>query len=96
MSERARGGVVSGPAYDGYHWLYRVYDAADRLLYIGRTHNPWQRIAHQSCTAHWRDEAERIEWEPIGPYHLATQAEIAAIKAEAPVFNVQHNRRVAS
>jgi len=83
---------VSGPVYDGYHWLYRVFDAERRLLYIGRTANPWQRISHQLCSAwRWRDAADRIDWEPIGPYQLATQAEIAAIKAEKPLHNVQHN-----
>lgn len=66
---------MSGPVYDGYHWLYRVFDAEGRLLYIGRTANPWQRISHQLCSAwRWRDAADRIDWEPIGPYQLADRA----------------------
>lgn len=84
---------MSGPVLDGYHWLYRVFDAEGQLLYIGRTHNPWQRMSHQLCTAwRWSKAADHIDWEPIGRYEDACAAEVAAITSEAPLHNLQHNK----
>lgn len=74
--------------------LYRMFDAADDLLYIGISNNFGRR---------WKQEAESKEWYPwvhrqtVEWYDSRTEAldaEELAIKAEHPKHNVQHNTDV--
>jgi DNA-binding transcriptional regulator YhcF (GntR family)/predicted GIY-YIG superfamily endonuclease len=70
--------------------LYRLYDADDRLLYVGITSNPNERFGHHAATKAWWPEVARrdIEWRDTRPE--AEAAEIEAIRAEAPLYNGQH------
>lgn len=73
--------------------VYRHYDEAGRLLYIGMTANPYQR-----STEHARLNTDfcgvaRIEIEWHKSRHKAAEAERRAIKAEAPKYNVLHNSK---
>lgn len=82
------------------HDVYRIYDAAEQLLYIGcaldgesriRTWhmNPWcapLSVKLQGRIDHWTIEH-------YGNKAEARQAERDAITAEAPLFNKQHNYR---
>lgn len=80
------------------HYLYRCYDAAGRLLYIGCTTNPRRRLAlHRSSQ---RTRASRLLQRymascqvdaDVYPSEAAGRdAERVAIRAEQPLFNVQH------
>ena len=68
--------------------LYRFFDADGALLYVGITANLEQRwAAHERDKVWWPDVAEKtVEWHGTRPAALA--AELAAIKAEAPRYNV--------
>lgn len=77
--------------------VYRVYDRNGALLYIGSTrdldarksihmadHKSPIAFAMQMCAARW-DATEHPT------YAAAKSAEVAAIKAESPFLNRQHN-----
>lgn len=81
------------------YWIYRVYDFADRLLYIGCTDAVVSRFQVHSCS--WHNPASaaincygaRIKVdEPIIGKSKARQAEREAIGTEAPLLNKLHNR----
>ncbi|GGU13099.1 GIY-YIG nuclease family protein [Streptomyces violascens] len=67
--------------------LYRLYDSADRLLYVGVTKDPSTRFAaHRSDKPWWPQVARREEtWHPTR--NKACEAESAAIWNEAPLYN---------
>lgn len=66
--------------------VYRLYDAAGTLLYIGSAYDPDHR-----CKAHhskpWWPLVVRREDEPHGGRRSAYVAEMRAIASEAPRFN---------
>lgn len=68
--------------------IYRFYDASERLLYIGITENPRARFAdHESKKPWWKDVTRHsIEWRETR--EEAEAAELEAIRAERPVWNV--------
>lgn len=68
--------------------VYRVFDADDRLIYIGATCNLEQRLIYHSTQAWWWSLAARISDEPHVDMDTAFQAEWAAIAAESPAFNI--------
>ncbi len=71
--------------------LYRLFDAADVLLYVGVSIN---------LGARWRTHSgEKVDWGLVAratvehlPGRQAFAAERAAIKAERPLWNIVHNR----
>lgn len=81
--------------YKDKHVLYRVYDRDDRLLYIGVTTDINARMTiHRSTTFEMFRYAHRVETEDgYKNYASAHEAEKAAIKAEMPWLNRQHNPR---
>jgi len=68
--------------------LYRLYDGAGVLLYVGITHDPESRwTAHAATKAWWPRVAHKeVEWH--GDRLIAEAAEVAAIHAELPLHNV--------
>lgn len=68
--------------------LYRFYDEADQLLYVGITGDPRARWAqHAAERAWWPDVARHsVEW--LDSREDAEAAELAAITAEGPLHNV--------
>jgi len=68
--------------------LYRLYDDADRLLYVGISRNPDVRWGQHSISkAWWSDVAHRtVEWHDTRID--AETAERNAIRAERPQHNV--------
>lgn len=73
--------------------LYRFFDGAGQLLYVGITRNPESRFA-----AHAREKA--LTWWPRAARHtvewfetrrIAADAEAAAIATEQPIHNLSRN-----
>lgn len=70
--------------------LYRLYDADDRLLYVGVTADPDQRWkGHETYSCRWFSRVSRkvVEWHD--DRYLALAHEYLAILHEKPI----HNRR---
>ncbi len=72
--------------------LYRHFDAAGRLLYVGISFNSIQRTAQHRHGAHWFESIARIEieWHPTRAAALA--AEAIAIAKDAPAHNIAGRR----
>lgn len=74
--------------------LYRFYDAGGTLLYIGQTGRmPLERLIEHLYEQGWAPEIARWEVDPR-VWHSeadALAAEEAAIRAEKPRYNWQHN-----
>jgi predicted GIY-YIG superfamily endonuclease len=77
---------------DGEHALYRFFDDADQLLYVGLTVNlPTRLRDHHRDKAWWRDVVRMTAtWYPTRAD--VTEAERLAIIDEKPLHNIQHNR----
>lgn len=69
------------------HWVYRLW-SGDRLLYVGLTRNPADRIK-----AHWKRWAPLIwsvTWEECDDEFDMLAREAHAINTEHPAFNIDH------
>lgn len=71
--------------------LYRFFDANDVLLYVGITNDAGTRWRNHSRKKGWWREVCRVRVEHFDSRAEVEAAEKAAIIAEAPVHNVQHN-----
>lgn len=71
------------------HWVYRVFDAAGDLLYVGLTAKPETRMANHRCRAKWWGLAVRIDWQTYPDRATAEQIEADAIFDERPRFNLR-------
>lgn len=69
--------------------IYRHFDAADVLLYIGITddRSDVERQKSHARTARWWRFVHRIERETVPDRRAASRAEMGAIRAERPIFN---------
>lgn len=67
--------------------VYRLYDQADRLLYVGVTLNLESRIASHISGMPWGGDIHRIEVKEYPNRVLAEAAERAAIDSESPIHN---------
>lgn len=83
------------------HYVYRCYDAAGRLLYVGCTFHVKSRLA---AHRHGSGAAKASRWlqvtmaayEVEGPYptkEAGLAAEAAAIRTEQPLFNRQGQQK---
>ncbi len=70
--------------------VYRHFDEADRLLYVGRSRNPIARMNGHRGHSEWFTKIAKMTIEKFDSLEAATQAEADAIKAEKPAHNVQH------
>ncbi len=68
--------------------LYRHFDAAGRLLYVGISLNTIQRTAQHKHGARWFARIARIDIEWLESRAAALTAEAIAIAKEAPECNV--------
>lgn len=73
--------------------LYRWWDAADTLLYVGITNHIGRRTNQHGDEKPWMRDAVRstVQWYPSR--EDAAKAEIIAINTEGPLHNEQHNTR---
>lgn len=73
--------------------LYRFYDHADVLLYVGLTADPGRRITQHRSTKSWWPQVSRVELEHFETMNEVRTAESIAIRDEAPLYNVHLSRR---
>lgn len=73
--------------------LYRHYDEANKLLYVGVSISALTRYLSHKNGSDWSDEAVRMEVEWFNSREEALDAEIEAIKNELPIYNIQHKRK---
>ena len=68
--------------------LYRCFDAAGTLLYVGVTGDPAARWSHHRSTKAWwpQVETKHVAW--FGYRGLAEEAERCAIRTELPRYNI--------
>lgn len=71
--------------------LYRFYDVADRLLYVGITGRHVVRWVQHSGDKQWWPEVSRVSVEHHPDRQSALDAERAAIQSESPAYNVVHS-----
>ena len=70
--------------------LYRHYDAADDLLYVGISLEPLRRQEQHGKHASWFDSIVKILIERFDSREEALAAEQVAIRCEFPKFNTIH------
>lgn len=81
MAERVRSEFVR-------YILYRVFDESDSLLYVGATTNPGLRFADHGRVQPWWDGAATIKLQHLSSAGELENAELDAIAAENPRYNV--------
>ena len=67
--------------------LYRHFDAAGALLYVGISNDTLRRLCQHKDRSHWFAAISRIEIEWFADRALAQAAETRAIAVESPLFN---------
>jgi len=73
--------------------LYRFFSKSDELLYIGISNCIPRRFDQHGDTKPWYTQVARMTVEHHPNRTKALIAEKAAIHAEKPKYNIQHNRR---
>jgi predicted GIY-YIG superfamily endonuclease len=73
-------------------WLYRLYAADDTLLYIGISNRPELRLENHQKHKDWWHEVDTYTTDGYMDRREAEAAEVAAIQAERPLYNVAHNQ----
>lgn len=79
---------MSAPCY-----LYRLYNRADQLLYVGITNDPQRRLREHSRTKPWWPQVD-LRTVLIYQYDCREDAcdlEALAIETERPLYNVVHS-----
>jgi len=78
------------------HDLYRMYDIAGRLLYVGVTNGGLRRFMEHSKDKTWWREVDSIKVEHAHcTRSVIERMERDAIVAESPLYNVAHNHGIA-
>lgn len=75
------------------HILYRFYNDADELLYVGITANPSRRLERHRHEKDWWSDVSRIDIEHFTDRHTVLAAERTAIETEKPRHNIRMNER---
>lgn len=70
--------------------LYRFFDAADQLLYVGITDSPLRRFTQHATERAWWTQAARVTLEHYPIRAEAEAAEREAIRREYPPANIAH------
>lgn len=70
--------------------LYRHFDGADCLLYVGISRDPFRRAGAHAHGSRWADQIARVTMEQFETRAVALTAERLAIINEGPKFNVAH------
>lgn len=70
--------------------VYRHYDKDGKLLYVGRSANPFKRLETHKYQSEWFDQTDRVTLEHHTSFEGASRAEIKAIEQEQPAYNKAH------
>lgn len=76
------------------YFLYRHYDAQDRLLYVGQTRTMESRWAAHACHSNWYEHVATITLETFDNLEDVRKAERIAIEDEKPLLNRELNYRL--
>ena len=71
--------------------LYRHFNSAGDLIYVGISMSALRRLTQHAVTAHWFSDISRVEVERFDTRDEAIAAEIKAIRSEKPLHNVEHS-----
>ena len=74
---------------DVEHVVYRCFDAAGHLMYVGATNDWPQRSSHHRARTPWWPNITTVIPTTYPNRAEALAAELAAIRAEAPLHNRQ-------
>lgn len=74
--------------------VYRCFDAAGALLYVGVSMGPTSRLKAHARTSPWFGEVANVTISPVMPRREALEAERDAIAAEKPIHNKPVKPRV--
>ena len=88
--------MIDVPLADRPHALYRFFDSANRLLYVGITAALPTRLMSHNGDKPWWTSVHHITVEHFADRETVLKAETAAIKAEHPLHNITHNQRPTS
>ena len=75
--------------------LYRHFDKAGDLLYVGISINALARLKQHNEVSSWISSIARVDIERFSTRQAAIVAEREAILSEKPKFNVHHNGKKA-
>ena len=78
------------------HALYRFYDEAGVLLYVGITADPGTRFKQHRGDKEWWTQVVNIRIEKLPTRAAVLAAERKAIREERPLWNVAHNEAAAA
>lgn len=67
--------------------LYRHYDAAGVLLYVGTARDPVKRLIGHEGRSPWADDIATITIESFDTDEAAYKAEAIAVEKERPIYN---------
>lgn len=67
--------------------VYRHYDAAGVLLYVGCAFNTWSRMVAHRCKTEWASRVSRTIIDKFSSREVALEVEDAAINNEKPMYN---------
>ncbi|WP_234901762.1 GIY-YIG nuclease family protein [Mycolicibacterium fluoranthenivorans] len=70
------------------HYVYRVYDENDQLIYVGCTVNLFGRLKSHELNSWWAYQARRVVSKVYADKWSGRAAENAAIRAEKPRWNL--------
>lgn len=73
----------------GTHVVYRLFDSDRQLLYVGRSGHLRDRLDEHSRRQPWWHLVAGLSWERCSSQADSVAREAAAIRCEAPRFNVQ-------
>ncbi len=79
----------------GFH-LYRHFDKAGTLLYVGVSLNALIRLTAHADNARWFKQIARVEITNWATREASLRAERRAIRLEKPLHNIVHSIRMAA
>lgn len=82
---------AKGKSHMSVHYVYRLYDRDDALLYVGCTRDVEERMSQHKWTAPWIAEVDRCESDSYPTKAEALAVERAAIISLRPRHNQTHN-----
>lgn len=69
-------------------YVYRVYDASERLIYVGETGDIFSRVQHHHLQTWWGSQIDRVKSVVYPDRTSALAAERTAIRDEDPRWNI--------